>query len=522
MWKKTLGILFISVLTTLSFAQQNEQTLQLSLEDCVVKAMKNNLGVAIEVLTPEIRDLSVRAANEKFLPSLSLNYYTTDQQTASYSFLEAADVLTTVQNQYSIDITQQIPFGGNFNLSLSNNKYDTNRTGTTINPSYRSTLRLDFTQPLLKNFGYKISRREIIIAQNNLNISEKDLQRILQDTIYSVEEAYWNLLASIEALKVSQQSLQLARDFLERQKRAVEIGTEAPIEILTAQSEVASREADILAAEALVKNNEDRLKLIINLVAEEADAEILTIVPEEMPAFEKKEISLDEAFATALQNRPDLESTRIGIKNSELNLSFAKNQQLPTLNLNASYWSPGVSGTEIIYGNRTQENPFGVPVGENPGGISEAFKDVFGFRYKNWSVRFTLDVPLNTVISRANLAQAKVDLEQAMLRLEKQKQDVYLEIKQAVRAVETNYKRVQAYKVARELQQQKLQAEEEKFKVGLTTPYLVLQYQRDLTNSQNQELRAIVDYNLSLANLDRALGISLKEKNVSLVDIYSR
>jgi len=400
MWKKTLGILFIYVLTTLSFAQQNEQTLQLSLEDCIVKAMKNNLGVAIEVLTPEIRDLSVRSANEKFLPSLSLNYYATDQQTASYSFLEAADVLTTVQNQYSIDITQQIPFGGNFNLSLSNNKYDTNRTGTTINPSYRSTLRLDFTQPLLKNFGYKISRREIIIAQNNLNISEKDLQRTLQDTIYSVEDSYWNLLASIEALKVSRQSLQLARDFLERQKRAVEIGTEAPIEILTAQSEVASREADILAAEAQVKNNEDRLKLIINLVAEDPNADFLTIVPQEMPEFKKREISLDQAFVTALQNRPDLESTRIGIKNSELNLSFAKNQQLPTLNLNASYWSPGVSGTEIIYGNRTPENPFGVPVGENPGGISDAFKDVFGFRYKNWSVRFTLDVPLNTVISR--------------------------------------------------------------------------------------------------------------------------
>jgi outer membrane protein TolC len=240
-----------------------------------------------------------------------------------------------------------------------------------------------------------------------------------------------------------------------------------------------------------------------------------------MPAFEKKEISLDEAFATALQNRPDLESTRIGIKNSELNLSFAKNQQLPTLNLNASYWSPGVSGTEIIY-ERTPENPLGVKVGEIPGGISDAFKDVFGFKYGNWSVRFTLDVPLNTVISRANLAQAKVDLEQAMLRLEKQKQDIYVEIKQAVRAVETNYKRVQAYKVARELQEQKLRAEEEKFRVGLTTPYLVLQYQRDLTNSQNQELRAIVDYNLSLANLERALGISLKEKNISMVDVYSR
>lgn len=521
MWKKTLGILLIFGLATFSPAQEPEKTLQLSLEDCIVKAMKNNLGVAIQVLTPQIRDLSVRAANEKFLPSLSLNYYTTDQQQASYSFLEAADVLTTEIQQYSLDITQQIPFGGNFNLSLSNNKYDTNRTGTTINPSYRSTLRLDFTQPLLKNFGYRMSRREIIIAQNNLNISEKDLQRTLQDTIYSVEEAYWNLLASIEALKVSQQSLQLARDFLERQKRAVEVGTEAPIEILTAQSEVASREADILAAEALVKNNEDRLKLIINLATEVPDVDILTIIPEELPEFEKKEINLDEAIVTALQNRPDLESTRIGIKNSELNLDYAKNQQLPTLNLNASYWSPGVSGTQIIY-ERTPENPLGVKVGEIPGGISEAFEDVFGFEYRNWSISLSLDVPLNTFISRANLAQAKVDLEQATLQLEKQKQDIYLEIKQAVRAVETNYRRVEAYKVARELQEQKLEAEEEKFKVGLTTPYLVLQYQRDLANSQNQELQSIVDYNLSLASLERALGISLKEKNISMVDVYNK
>jgi outer membrane protein TolC len=521
MWKKILGILLIFGLATLATAQESEKTLQLSLQDCIVKAMKNNLGVAIEVLTPEIRDLSVRAANEKFLPSLSLGYYTTNQEQASYSFLEAADVLKSAQSQYSIDITQQIPFGGNFNLSMSNNKVDTTRTGTTINPSYRSTLRFDFTQPLLKNFGYKLSRREIIIAQNNLNISEKDLQRSLQDTIYSVEEAYWNLLASIEALKVSQQSLQLARDFLDRQKKAVEVGTEAPIEILTAQSEVASREADILAAEALVKNNEDSLKLITNLVAEDPDAELYRIIPQEMPEFEKKEISLDEAFVTALQNRPDLEATRIGIKNSELDLSFAKNQQLPTLNLNASYWSPGVSGTQILY-ERTPENPLGVKVGEIPGGISQAFDDVFGFKYKNWSISLSLDVPLNTVISRANLAQARVDLEQAKLRLEKQRQDVYLEIKQTVRAVETNYRRVEAYKVARELQEQKLRAEEEKFKVGLTTPYLVLQYQRDLANSQNQELRAIVDYNLSLANLERALGISLKEKNISMVDVYNR
>jgi outer membrane protein TolC len=337
--------------------------------------------------------------------------------------------------------------------------------------------------------------------------------------VYSVEEAYWNLVAAIENLKVMQQSLQLAEDFLERQKRAVEVGTEAPIEILSARSEVATREADILAAQANVKNAEDNLKLILNLTAEDPNFEFSQILPQEMPEFEKKEISLEQAFSTALQRRPDLESSRIGIENSEINLDFAKNQQLPGLNLNASYWSPGVSGTQLIL---DPDNPFGPPIGEIPGGREDAFKDVFGFAYRNWSVRLTLDLPLNTIISRASLAQARVDLQQATLQLKQQEQNIYLEIKRAVRAVETNYQRVEAYKVARELRQQQLEAEEEKLKVGLTTPYFVLQYQRDLATAQTTELQAIIDYNLSLADLSRAMGISLEEKNISMVDVYNK
>lgn len=519
MWKKTLGTLLILALATFLPAQQNDSVINLSLEDCIVKAMKYNLGVAIDILTPENRTYALGVAKEKFLPALSFSYYLTDQQQASYSFLDADEILLTQQNQYALDITQEIPYGGNFSLSLDTSKYDSNRTGLTINPSYRATLRLDFTQPLLRNFGNKISRREIIVARNNLDISEKDLQRSLQDTVYSVEEAYWNLVASIENLKVRQQSLQLAKDFLERQRRAVEVGTEAPIEILSARSEVATREADILAAQADVKNAEDNLKLILNLMAEDPNFEFSQIIPQEMPAFEKKEIGLEQAFATALQRRPDLEATRIGLKNSEINLDFAKNQQLPGLNLQASYWSPGVSGTQLVY---DPSNPWGPPIGEIPGGREDAFKDVFGFQYKNWSVRFTLDLPLNNIISRASLAQAQVDFHQATLQLKQQEQSIYLEIKRAVRAVETNYQRVEAYKIARELRQQQLAAEDEKLKVGLTTPYYVLQYQRDLATAQTTELQAIIDYNLSLANLSRAMGISLEEKNISMVDVYNK
>ena len=261
-------ILFIFCITLTVQAQNEEKTLSLSLGDCIVKAMENNLGVAIEVLSPELADIAVAQASEKFMPSLSLNFSKSDQNQASYSWLDASGQLQTTYNDYSMQVDQQIPTGGNLSIRLTSSMYDTNRTGMTINPSYRSQLRFSFSQPLLKDFGPKMSRKDIIVAKNNLMISEKDFKKAIQDTVYNVEEAYWNLVYAIEDLKVKQQSLHLAEDLLAKNRRAVEVGTMAPIEIINAQASVAQQEANILAAEAQVKNSEDRLRTIINLAAD--------------------------------------------------------------------------------------------------------------------------------------------------------------------------------------------------------------------------------------------------------------
>jgi outer membrane protein TolC len=508
--KKLASYVFILLLSLGSQAQETK--LSLSLEDCILKAMKNNLNVAVEVLNPELADASVSLAKERFLPSLSFGYNIQNMNSPSFSFLEAEEKITTEYFDYSARISQNIPTGGGFSISLSSYKRETNQKFLTINPRYGSTLTFYFTQPLLKNFGFRIARREIIIAKNNREISENQFKTILMDTIYDVESAYWNLAHSIEDLEVKKQALELARDLLIKNKREVEIGTLAPIEILSAQSEVATREADILQAEAMVKNNMDQLKTVINLADEGVDVS-MDILLVDKPDFTLREVNFEDALVTALQNRPDLQATRVNIKSKELDLSYAKNQLLPDLSLNASYWSPGVSGTQIVY---DPLDPFGPPIMTIPGGSSAALNDAFGLKFKNWSVGLMLDIPLNTLLSRAQQAQARVDLKQTLLRLKDQKQQVQLEIKNAVRAVETDYKRVQAYRVARELAEQKLDAEEKKLKVGLTTNYVVLQYQRDLADAQSAELRAIIDYNLSLAQLDRTTGASLKKKNIQL------
>jgi outer membrane protein TolC len=481
--------------------------------------LEHNLGVAVEYLTPQLRDADIAQANEKFLPSLSFNMLFNKQEQASYSFLDAAEILTEDFNQYGLTLNQEIPTGGNLSLQLNSSQYDTNRTGVYINPSYRARLQFDFTQPLLRNFGINNAKRDILIAQTNYGVSEQELKRALQETVYTVEQTYWELVFAVENLKVEQLSLKLAQDLLEKNKRAVEVGTMAPIEIISAQAQVAAREANILAAETDVKNWEDRLKLVVNLAAETPEADGLTINPTEQPDFAKKDINLEEALTSALQNRPDLRAQRIGLENYERNVGYAKNQLLPNLDLRASYWSPGVSGDQLLF---DPDDPLGPPIGSIPGGREDAFKDVFGFTYNNWSVGFTFDFPLNTIISRAAHVKAKVDLEQALLRIKDQEQQIYTDLKIAVRAVDTNFKRINALKVARELAEKQLEAEEEKLKVGLTTNYFVLDYQSQLAARRSEEIRAIIDYLLSLALLNRDMGVNLEDRNIRISQFLNK
>ncbi|MBN2199153.1 MAG: TolC family protein [Candidatus Aminicenantes bacterium] len=498
----------------LSSGQDESAMVNLSLEECILKTLKNNLGLAVEVLTPELADVSVTLAGEKFLPALSFSYAQQDQNSASYSFLDASEMVSTIQNDSTAQFSQLLPTGGSLTASLTQYKTETNRRFQSINPRYGSTLRFSFSQPLLRDFGFKMSRRDILLARNNRDISEQNLAQVLEDTVYAAESAYWNLVYSIENLNVRRQSLKLARELLEKNRAEIDAGVLPPIEILTAESDVATRTADILEAEAMVKNSEDLLKTIINLPAERDDAEAVLIVPTDSPSIAGEDCILERCLQEAMENRPDLRGARIDLRNKDLNLSYARNQLFPDLRLQASYWSPGISGDQIIYegGNALT----GQIIGTIPGPSSDALKDALRFRYRNWSLSLTLNYSLNNILTRASFALSKLSFDQARLRLKNQEQQIFLEVKTAVRAVQTNSQRVEAYRSARELAEKKLEAEEEKFKVGLSTNYFILQYQRDLAAAQIMELKAKVDYNISLANLKRVQGKGLENERMAV------
>lgn len=509
---KVLAVIFLILLFLPFVRAQQEEEKTLSLEDCIITALENNLDVAVQVLNTEVADETVIRAGEIFYPQLILNFNQESTNSASFSWIESEGTYTEDTNTYSAVLSQLIPFGGRLQVSLLNYRNENNDRFQTINPLFYSNLRFSLTQPLLRNFGLKTTRREIIAAKYSRDMSEQDLKTYLMNTVYSVEEAYWNLVYSMENLNARKQSLELARDLLAKNLREVEVGTLAPIEITTAEAEVATREADILQAEADVRNNTDILLTLLNL-PEGQSGQILKVIPKDTPTSEPRTIGVEEALETAHANRPDLNSLKIDVKSRKLDVSYARNQLLPNLNLEARYWSPGVSGTQIIF---QDNNPLtGIIVERVPGGATNAFKDVFDFLYKNWSIGLTLDIPLNSLFSHAEYSRARLSLEQSSLRVESMEKRIVQEVKAAVRGVETEYKKVQAYKSARELAEKNLRNEEKRLKVGLTTHYQVLLMQRDLATARSAEIRALIDYNLALANLDRTLGISLKNKNIT-------
>jgi outer membrane protein TolC len=506
-----LFILLAGSVAAAGLGAGQEPAQRMTLEACLVRALEKNLDLRIQILDPRIADAGVTRAAEKFLPTLSFGIGAESNRSASFSFLDAAENVISRFDNYQAQLRQELPTGGTISASLTSYKSETNRNFQSINPRYGSQLLFAFSQPLLRGFGYRVPRKEILIAQQSRDQAEDAAKKAVLDTLYAAETAYWDLVFAVEDLEVKRQSVGLARNLLERNRREREIGMLAPIEVVSAEAEVAAREADILQAEALVKSREDALRNLLDMRTPAGETPA-PLIPADAPAPEAPAVSVESALAAALSARPELLSARTGVRSKDLELTYARNQLLPDLSLNLSYWSPGVSGTQILY---QDDNPFsGVVVGTIAGQAADAMKDAFRFRYKNWNAGLTLTVPLSTVLTRAAAAQAGFDVERARLELEKTEQQIILEVRDAVRDVETNAKRVAAYAAALRLAEQKLEGEERKVKVGLSTNYTLLQVQRDLATAKSLHLRARIDSALSQARLDKAMGASLERRNI--------
>lgn len=501
--------LLLSPLVILAQEAQDkaDRTIALTLDECLELALKNNLNLVVEKYGPEIAEATASRAREIFIPSFDLAYGRQRQESPPYWWIQGTTTIVTKYQDYSLALNQKLPTGGYLSLSFANYRSDTTQAFQLINPRYGSTIRVDLNMPLLRDFGPKMARREIILAEKNKDVAWKQYEASLTETIYLVEEAYWNLVFAVENLKVKQYSLKLAKDLLRKNQKEVEVGKLAPIELLNAEAEVASREAELIQAERMVERAEQILRNLINIEADPEKANFI-IGPKDQPEFVPRRPYPEQALALAFKKRPELEQQRKNIEIREFNLVVAKNELLPRLDLQFSYWSPGISGDRLLY---LDDNPsFGVIVGREKGSAVDSIRDALKLLYQNWNVALNFSFPLSNLTSRANYASARLELERSQARLKSLEQQVRLEISDTIRDIETNAKRVEALRIARETAEKRLLAEEKKMTVGLTTNYFVLQYQAELANARSLELRAIVDYILAWARLEKLTGESLE------------
>ncbi|TFG79880.1 MAG: TolC family protein [Chrysiogenales bacterium] len=508
---KRLLIILLLLFVLLSMFTFGAEERTLSLQECLAIALKHNITLGIKVVQVERQEGLLSQAKEKFLPALTFQLGKAKTNTPSYSWIDAEGAISAASQQLSGLLSQNLWLGGNFTLQVDTSQYESNQRFQTINPRYEGAVMFKLVQPLLRDMGNRISRKSIIIASHNRNISANELKSALLDTVYRVEELYWNLVFAERNLQAKNQALQLAEDLLNKNKKMAELGVIAEIEILSAEAETASRQTEILEARALLENSRDELYSTINLGAENGGSAIM-IRPGDEPRREEITVDTQEALQLALANRPEYLNADIALKSKDLELGFAKNQLLPALNLNLQYWSPGLSGTRILY---RDDNPLTDEViGVIPGAVSDAFKNAMEFTYKNWSLYLSLDIPLNTLFSRGAYTAARMERREAQLRRLDLERQISLEVSTVARSVASNFQRIQATRFARELAEKKLAAEEKRQVAGLSTSFMVLLYQRDLTLAKSTELRALCDYSLALARLEKIEGTSLQAKQI--------
>jgi outer membrane protein len=325
---------------------------------------------------------------------------------------------------------------------------------------------------------------------------------VIVSTTRAVKNAYWDLSYAINNLKAQQESLALAQQSLKDNRKRVEIGTLAPIDIVQAQAEVASNEERVIIADAQIKRAQDNLRALI-LDPATADFWTTTFDPTDAAPFQEQAIDVDTAVRNALDKRADLRAAKNSLDRSDIDIRYLRNQILPDINAQATYITRGVGGlqlsplsqADILTGN------FNRSVLADRG-YGSVLGDVFQNQFPDFTVGVQIAYPLGTSTAHANLARAKLEYQQSQTQLKNMQLQIATQVRDVARSVQTNQKRVQSARASRELQEKKLEAEEKKQAAGMSTSFFVFQAQRDLAQARTAEIQAISDYNKSLVDFE--------------------
>ena len=483
-------------------SQQTGNVVKLSQDEAVKMGLENNLGLTAEQLTPQIQTYALAGAKAAYAPNLLSSFAKTSNTNPPGNFLTGGgNILTDAGFRTTVGVQQLVPwFGGRYTVGWDGSRGTTSDESSRFNPRLDSNLDFQFIQPLLRNFWIDSTRQNIMINETRQEIADLQLRQTVTQTTRNVRLAYFNLVNAIARYGVDQQSLDLARQALTNNKRKVEVGTLAQIDIVEAEAEVARTEEAVIVSEGAIRAAEDILRTLI-MKPNQADFWTAKLEPSEQPTVAAQPIDVDGAVTAALANRVDLAQLRKQIEETDISTKFLKNQKLPAVDLTANYGLIGTAGTQREFDFESGILPPPI-LRESQRSFSDALRDVFGNEFKSWSVFLNFSYPIGTSSADAGLAQARLQRQQQNTNLQELEMQVVAAVRDAARQVNTTLQRVTSTQKARQLAEQRLQAEEKRLAVGLSDTFRQVQAQRDLSAARLAELNAIISYNRALIDFE--------------------
>lgn len=525
--RRFLSILTLSLAAVTAFAQQpaptqrttepvtaetdkdveNPRALRLSLDEAVRTTMVQNLGISIQRYDYLMAGQSLRSQYGLYdwYATGALEHSSADFPTSN-SLQSASERFTTAD----FGISQTVPTGGSYSFNFNNKKDNKGGFGTLINPTYTSNYGLTLNQPLLRNFGIDVTNRFIDIAHNTLGINRELFRSVLMNTAVSVEQAYLDLVYARRNVDVVKESLFLARDQSRITQIRIDVGASAPLDILQPRVQIATTEEQLIAAVASVRDAEDRLRALLNLPAGDWDR---PIVPTDNVGYTPMTIDTDKAVAEAFNLRPEVHENDLAVATKKIEYLYARNQVRPRLDASATIGASGLAGRAASVDPIT-----GQPTGLQSTSYPHALNQIIRGDFPSWTVGLNLAVPVLNIGARAEAKRAQLDYEQSKATIEQTKQNIQVDVRKAVRDIDTAAKEITASKAARDAAEQNLDAERKRYENGMTTNFNVLQIQQQLSDARVRELQALVGYNKAVANYHRAVGDLLDVRNIKVED----
>jgi outer membrane protein TolC len=463
---------------------------RLTLDDAVRLALQNNLDIAVDRLEPQVAEQRVAQASAAYLPALSGNFGRTHQLQPPSNLLVNAGGTTTDGVNSTLAVGQRLPWAGaSYSLSWNASRQTTNSFFQSFSPSLGSVMQISFSQPLLRDFAIDSPRQQLVVSRRNKEMSDTRFRETVVRTLADVKRAYWNLVAGRASVAVQQKSLDLARELVRTNAARVEVGNAPPLDLLSAKAEQAQREENLVLAQVQARQAEDALRLLI------FDANAPSFWNEAIEPTDSTPVGVplpdvDAVIQKAMKTRQDLIRARDDVANAETGVRFSQSQRLPDLRLQGSYGTTGLGGTQLV---RTGGFP-GVVTGTAISSFGSVMNQVMGRNFPTWTFGLTLSYPIGYSFDDAGLASARIQETQARSRLQAAEIRAVRQLRQAAWQMEANTKRIETSRAARDFAEQRLDAEQKRFEVGMSTSFLVVQAQRDLAQARNNELSAALDY----------------------------